>query len=291
MWIYLREVHDSQAKACGIPYEKKKKCKRTQQTTEPSTSSSATAVGSGRATTTTVAASAAQAGGTMSVSPPQETNVTFGMLLKDVVYIATNHVYYELLNYLSFNKWVGIVFYGRKSLGGHNVVWRLYEAIKAHYQNIKLTGFLGGSDGLLAQRTLDITNEVLASYKNQGGFDMLSRTKDQILFLTLIDKEHEGEQIGRAVLKNVLDIFVEIGLGQMECYENDFEDFLLKDTTEYYSVKAQSRIFEDSYQDYMIKGVQKHEEVSKVEDDIVLRYQLILLILLNISGKFYFVLF
>ncbi|KAL5663257.1 hypothetical protein ACJX0J_023365, partial [Zea mays] len=78
----------------------------------------------------------------MSVSPPQETNVTFGMLLKDVVYIATNHVYYELLNYLSFNKWVGIVFYGRKSLGGHNVVWRLYEAIKAHYQNIKLTGFL-----------------------------------------------------------------------------------------------------------------------------------------------------
>jgi hypothetical protein len=41
----------------------------------------------------------------MSVSPPQETNVTYGMLLKDVVYIATNHVYYELLNYLSFNKW------------------------------------------------------------------------------------------------------------------------------------------------------------------------------------------
>jgi hypothetical protein len=38
---------------------------------------------------------------------------------------------------------VGIVFYGRQSLGGHNVVWRLYEAIKAHYQNIKLTGFLG----------------------------------------------------------------------------------------------------------------------------------------------------
>jgi hypothetical protein len=55
------------------------------------------------------------------------------------------------------------------------------------------------------------------------------------------------------VLKNVLDIFVEIGLGQMECYENDFEDFLLKDTTEYYFVKAQSWIFEDSCQNYMIK--------------------------------------
>jgi hypothetical protein len=44
----------------------------------------------------------------------------------------------------------------------------------------------GGSDGLVAQRTLDITNEVIASYKNQAGYDMLGRTKDQILFLTLV---------------------------------------------------------------------------------------------------------
>ncbi|XP_066319328.1 pyrophosphate--fructose 6-phosphate 1-phosphotransferase subunit alpha-like [Miscanthus floridulus] len=75
---------------------------------------------------------------------------------------------------------VGIVFCGRQSPGGHNVVWGLYEAIKAHNQNSKLIGFLGGSDGLLAQRTLEITDEVLASYKNQGGYDMLGRTKDQI---------------------------------------------------------------------------------------------------------------
>ena len=38
----------------------------------------------------------------------------------------------------------------------------------------------GGTDGLLAQKTLEITNEVLSSYKNQGGYDMLGRTKDQI---------------------------------------------------------------------------------------------------------------
>jgi len=47
----------------------------------------------------------------------------------------------------------------------------------------------------------------------------------------------------------------------MECYENDFEDFLLKDTTEYYSVKAQSWILEDSCPDYMIK-VPRVEKVS-----------------------------
>ncbi|TVU28250.1 hypothetical protein EJB05_19760 [Eragrostis curvula] len=75
---------------------------------------------------------------------------------------------------------VGIVFCGRQSPGGHNVVWGLYDAIKAHNQNSKLIGFLGGSDGLLAQKTLEITDEVLSSYKNQGGYDMLGRTKDQI---------------------------------------------------------------------------------------------------------------
>jgi cullin 1 len=52
-----------------------------------------------------------------------------------------------------------------------------------------------------------------------------------------------------------LDIFVGIGLGNMECYENDFEDFLLKDTADYYSIKAQTWIVEDSCPDYMLKVV------------------------------------
>ncbi|KVI07575.1 Phosphofructokinase domain-containing protein [Cynara cardunculus var. scolymus] len=56
---------------------------------------------------------------------------------------------------------VGLVFCGRQSPGGHNVVW-------------------GGSDGLFAQKTLEITDDVLATYKNQGGYDLLGRTKDQI---------------------------------------------------------------------------------------------------------------
>ena len=41
----------------------------------------------------------------MSVSPPLETDVTAGMLLKDAAYTAAGHVYYELSNYLSFNEW------------------------------------------------------------------------------------------------------------------------------------------------------------------------------------------
>ncbi|CAL5042996.1 unnamed protein product [Urochloa decumbens] len=75
---------------------------------------------------------------------------------------------------------VGIVFSGRQSPGGQNVIWGLYDAIKAHNPNSKLIGFLGGTDGLFAQKTMEITEETLSSYKNQGGYDMLGRTRDQI---------------------------------------------------------------------------------------------------------------
>ncbi|GAY49350.1 hypothetical protein CUMW_118430, partial [Citrus unshiu] len=75
---------------------------------------------------------------------------------------------------------VGIVFCGRQSPGGHNVVWGLYDAIKLHNPKSTLLGFLGGSEGLFAQKTLEVTKEIFSTYKNQGGYDMLGRTKDQI---------------------------------------------------------------------------------------------------------------
>ncbi|KAK3427368.1 hypothetical protein EUGRSUZ_F03611 [Eucalyptus grandis] len=75
---------------------------------------------------------------------------------------------------------VGIVFCGRQSPGGHNVIWGLYHALKIHNPKNVLLGFLGGSEGLFAQKTLEITDDILSTYKNQGGYDLLGRTKDQI---------------------------------------------------------------------------------------------------------------
>ncbi|KAL6571974.1 hypothetical protein OROMI_012932 [Orobanche minor] len=75
---------------------------------------------------------------------------------------------------------VGVVFCGRQSPGGHNVIWGLFDALKVHNPKSTLLGFLGGSDGLFAQKTLEITDDILATYKNQGGYDLLGRTKDQI---------------------------------------------------------------------------------------------------------------
>ncbi|ERN11515.1 pyrophosphate--fructose 6-phosphate 1-phosphotransferase subunit alpha [Amborella trichopoda] len=75
---------------------------------------------------------------------------------------------------------VGVVFSGRQSPGGHNVIWGLYDAIKCHNPNSTLLGFVGGTDGLFALQTLEVTEKVLSTYKNQGGYDMLGRSKDQI---------------------------------------------------------------------------------------------------------------
>ncbi|RWW29864.1 hypothetical protein BHE74_00031008 [Ensete ventricosum] len=91
--------------------------------------------------------------------------------------------------------------------------------------------------------------------------EIKGKVKDAVISLVSfwsfkqIDQEREGEQIDRALLKNVLDIFVEIGLGNMECYENDFEADLLKDTAAYYSRKASNWILEDSCPDYMLKVI------------------------------------
>ncbi|XP_062199834.1 pyrophosphate--fructose 6-phosphate 1-phosphotransferase subunit alpha-like [Phragmites australis] len=75
---------------------------------------------------------------------------------------------------------VGVVFSGRQSPGGHNVIWGTYDAMKAQNPHSVLLGFVGGTEGLFANKTMEITDDVLSSYKNQGGFDLLGRTVDQI---------------------------------------------------------------------------------------------------------------
>lgn len=51
----------------------------------------------------------------------------------------------------------------------------------------------------------------------------------------------------------MIDIFVEIGMGNMDAYEGDFEAYMLGDSGEYYSRKASNWILEDSCPDYMLK--------------------------------------
>lgn len=119
----------------------------------------------------------------------------------------------------------------------------------------------------IARRSLPPLNEVgLTCFRDLVYNELHSKVKDAVI--ALIDKEREGEQIDRALLKNVLDIYVEIGMGQMDRYEEDFETYMLQDTASYYSRKASSWIQEDSCPDYMLKS----EECLKKERERVSHY-------------------
>uniref|UniRef100_A0A2P2KIJ1 Cullin-1 n=3 Tax=Rhizophora mucronata TaxID=61149 RepID=A0A2P2KIJ1_RHIMU len=119
----------------------------------------------------------------------------------------------------------------------------------------------------VTRRSLPSLNEVgWTCFRDLVYTDINGKARDSVI--VLIDKEREGEQIDRAVLKNVLDVFVEIGLGSMKHYEEDFEKYMLQDTSAYYSRKASNWILYDSCPDYMLKA----EECLKKERDRASHY-------------------
>ncbi|RZC51942.1 hypothetical protein C5167_020362 [Papaver somniferum] len=119
----------------------------------------------------------------------------------------------------------------------------------------------------IARRSLPPLNDVgLLCFRKLVYEEINVRAREAVI--SLINQEREGEQIDRALLKNVLAIFVDIGMGNMECYVNDFETELLSDTAGYYTRKASNWIQEDSCPEYMIKA----EECLKREKDRVTHY-------------------
>ncbi|KAL6600441.1 hypothetical protein ACP70R_045241 [Stipagrostis hirtigluma subsp. patula] len=71
--------------------------------------------------------------------------------------------------------------------------------------------------------------------------------------IAMIDDEREGKLIDRDLVKNVLDIFIPVGLGHLDDYQVDFEQAFLEGARDYYSRKAQTWILEYSDSDYMLK--------------------------------------
>ncbi|KAL3641974.1 Cullin-1 [Castilleja foliolosa] len=119
----------------------------------------------------------------------------------------------------------------------------------------------------IARRSLPALKEVgLTCFRDLVYQELNVKVRDAVI--SLIDQEREGEQIDRALLKNILDIFVEIGMGQMDYYDKDFEEAMLNDTAAYYSRKASNWILEDSCPDYMLKA----EECLRREKDRVAHY-------------------
>lgn len=75
---------------------------------------------------------------------------------------------------------VGVVFAGRQSPGGHTIISGLYDALKAHDAGSSLVGFVDGCKGVLENKVVEVTPELLGEYRNQGGYDMLGQSSMQL---------------------------------------------------------------------------------------------------------------
>ncbi|GMY21656.1 cullin-1-like isoform X2 [Fagus crenata] len=71
---------------------------------------------------------------------------------------------------------------------------------------------------------------------------------------SLINQERNGKQVQQDLLKNVLNFFMEIGDGKIDCYEM-FEQSMLEDAASYYSQLASELLCCMSYTDYIQKVV------------------------------------
>lgn len=75
---------------------------------------------------------------------------------------------------------VGVVLSGGQAPGGHNVISGLYDALKKLNPKSKLFGFQNGPSGIVQNRHIEITEQILAAYRNQGGFDLIGSGRTKI---------------------------------------------------------------------------------------------------------------
>ncbi|MBN2744345.1 MAG: diphosphate--fructose-6-phosphate 1-phosphotransferase [Marinilabiliaceae bacterium] len=74
---------------------------------------------------------------------------------------------------------VGVILSGGQAPGGHNVISGLFDGLKRLNPNSKLYGFLGGPGGLVDNKYMELTSDIIDEYRNTGGFDIIGsgRTK------------------------------------------------------------------------------------------------------------------
>eukprot|EP00877_Chromochloris_zofingiensis_P005717 jgi/Chrzof1/15146/Cz09g29020.t1 len=106
----------------------------------------------------------------------------------------------------------------------------------------------------------------LLCFRDQVYVEVKRKAKDAVL--KLIEREREGELIDKVLVRNILDIFIEVGMGGMESYEKDFEEPMLQETAQFYKRKAAEWITEDSCPDYMLKA----EDCLRLEEERVDNY-------------------
>ncbi|BDU63291.1 pyrophosphate--fructose 6-phosphate 1-phosphotransferase [Candidatus Borrelia fainii] len=123
---------------------------------------------------------------------------TYGLPVVNFIQGSSNVDFKRVLN-------VGVILSGGPAPGGHNVVAGIFDAIKKSNSNSKIFGFKGGPAGLLEDKKIEITQDLIDSYRNTGGFDIVSSGR------TKIETDTQYEQVLSVVLKNNLNALIVIG--------------------------------------------------------------------------------
>ena len=92
---------------------------------------------------------------------------------------------------------VGVILSGGQAPGGHNVICGLYDALKKANPESRLFGFIGGPSGILEDKYIVMTDELINAYRNTGGFDIIGsgrtklETREQFAVCSEVCKKHD----------------------------------------------------------------------------------------------------
>ncbi|SDT99018.1 6-phosphofructokinase [Desulfobacula phenolica] len=100
---------------------------------------------------------------------------------------------------------IGVVFSGGPAPGGHNVIAGLYDEAKKYNPESRIFGFLSGPDGILESKYIEITQSLVDTYRNMGGFSMIKTGR------TKIDSKNKMELALKTCMELELDALVVIG--------------------------------------------------------------------------------
>jgi len=89
-------------------------------------------------------------------------------------------------------------------------------------------------------------------FRDEVYLEVRAPARDAVL--AAVAAERAGDPVDRPLLKNVLSISIEVGMGALDYYEADFEAPLLSATTDHYSRVAAAWVEADSCPDYMAKA-------------------------------------
>lgn len=100
---------------------------------------------------------------------------------------------------------VGIVLSGGQAPGGQNVIAGVFDALKKLNPHSQLIGFLDGPNGIINNQFVELTEEKIAPYRNQGGFDIIGSGR------TKIEKPEQFKAASQTLQTHALDGLIIVG--------------------------------------------------------------------------------